>query len=47
MPTHRQKAVQVAAEHTKNIHAAETSEEHTSKEKQMEVSKQADVAAKT
>ena len=47
MPTHRQKAVQVAAEHTKNVHAAETGEEHTSKEKQTEVSKQADVTAKT
>ena len=47
MPTHRQKAAQVAAEHIKNVHAAEAGEEHTSKEKQMEVSKQADVAAKT
>ena len=47
MPTSRQKAAQVAAEHTKNVHAAETGEEHTSKEKQMEVSKQVDVTAKT
>ena len=47
MPTCRQKAAQVAAEHTKNVHAAETGEEHTSKEKQTEVSKQADVTAKT
>ena len=47
MPTYRQKAVQVAAEHIKNVHTAEAGEEHTSKEKQTEVSKQADVAAKT
>ena len=47
MPTCRQKAVQVAAEHIKNVHAAEASEEHTSKEKQTEVSKQVDVTAKT
>ena len=47
MPTHRQKAAQVAAEHTKNVHAAETGEKHTLKEKQTEVSKQADVTAKT
>ena len=47
MPTHRQKAVQVAAEHIKNIYTAEAGEEHTSKEKQMEMSKQADVTAKT
>ena len=47
MPTHRQKAAQVAAEHIKNVHTAEAGEEHTSKEKQTEVSKQADVTAKT
>ena len=47
MPTHRQKAAQVAAEHIENICAAEASKEHTSKEKQTRVSKQADIAAKT